>query len=608
MNRRRLALVLLALVTASLLTLPAHPAAADEGWIIRSFDVTYTINADASVDVVEDIRLDFLNLRKHGIYRTIPVEYQIEGDPKHHRLITLSNVKIDNGEGQNYKWSRQRVGYDEEFKIGDPDKTISGPQRYRISYRVTGAFNSFESHDEFYWNVTGESWPVRMEGASASLVAPALTEVICYQGYLGSNTTCNFSLTGNSARFATKGSLAIGQGLTIVAALPKGAVTVPPPQLKYIKSPKEAIVDFMGLKPLPIIGAVLLGIGGIGAVVRNWWINGRDLWAGDVHYLTGSDDVHRRPMFARETVVVEYTPPEIGRERRPLRPAEIGVLLDERADTLDVSATIVDLAVRKYLRIEQIEGKGLFGKDDYRLHRLRDADAELLDYERRLFDELFDGKDSVLMSSLRNAFYKDLETVKKMLYTQSTSKNKFFPSSPESVRTKYVVAGFVIAGAGGALAIFLGSLEIGAILGLPVLVAGLLLAILARAMPHRTAAGRETYRRALGFREYMEVAETDRQRFYEDASIFDKYLPYAIVYGCTEKWARAFEGLEGMEQATHDWYTGTRPFTPVLFANTINSFSNTVSSNISSVPASSGSSGFSGGGGGGFGGGGGRSW
>ncbi|MGE0688901.1 MAG: DUF2207 domain-containing protein, partial [Dehalococcoidia bacterium] len=318
---------LIALIAFSLVALHSQTASADEGWVIRSFNTSYVIHKDASVDVVEDIQVDFLALQKHGIFRDIPVEYLIDGDPRHHRLITLSNIKVDDGNGKNWKFEKSRVGSNLQIKIGDADKTISGPQRYRISYTLKGAFNTFDDHDEFFWNATGDQWGVPIQSARATLTAPALTEVICYEGPRGTNRTCNFSLNGSNATFATKGQLSSFQGLTIVAATPKGAVNVPPPTLKYIKTPEEAFVDFMGLKPLPIIGAIILGIGSIGIVVRNWWLSGRDRWAGDVHYLTGSDANNPRPLFARETVVVEYAPPEIGNEKRPLRPAEIGLLL-----------------------------------------------------------------------------------------------------------------------------------------------------------------------------------------------------------------------------------------------------------------------------------------
>ncbi len=49
------------------------------------------------------------------------------------------------------------------------------------------------------------------------------------------------------------------------------------------------------------------------------------------------------PLFASDPIAVEFEPPD------KLKPAQIGLLLDERADTLDVTATIVELAVRGYL-------------------------------------------------------------------------------------------------------------------------------------------------------------------------------------------------------------------------------------------------------------------
>src|SRR5205807_9609670 len=57
-------------------------------------------------------------------------------------------------------------------------------------------------------------------------------------------------------------------------------------------------------------------------------------------YLTNDPRDQPAPLFQYEPVVVEFTPPQ------NLRPAELGLILDESADTKDVTATIVDLAVR----------------------------------------------------------------------------------------------------------------------------------------------------------------------------------------------------------------------------------------------------------------------
>jgi uncharacterized membrane protein len=126
-------------------------------------------------------------------------------------------------------------------------------------------------------------------------------------------------------------------------------------------------------------------------------------------------------------------------------------------------------------------------------------------------------------------------------------------------------------------------------------------------MPAKTAAGAELLRRALGFRMYMEVAEKDRAAFAERENIFSAYLPYAIVFGCVDKWARAFAGIDTARQ-TGAWYVGTSPFNALQLSSSLQGFSSDLGSAIAATAGSSGGSGFSGGAGGGGGGGGGGSW
>jgi uncharacterized membrane protein YgcG len=439
--------------------------------------------------------------------------------------------------------------------------------------------------------------------------APAISDVTCFQGPTGSTDPCNSSFSGGTASFRMTRQQAEGGGLTIVVAMPKGAVEVAPPDLVKVKSTGEQISDFAGLKPLPILAAILVGVASIAGVLRYWWLAGRDRWLGDLQYLTGEKRERRRPFFAKDTVVIEYQPPEIARHGRRLRPAEIGTLLDEQADTLDVSATIVDLAVRGYLRITEIEKKQwLFGSTDYKLERLKPSDDELLTYERNLLDGLFEDGDTVDMSDLKNEFYTTLSSVKSQLYTQVVKQDAYFASDPETVRTVHYVAGFALAGVGVGAIVLLGMALGAAIVGIPIVFAGLLMLALAHAMPRRTGPGREMYRRILGFRQYMTVAETDRQRFNEETNLFQEYLPYAIVYGCVDKWAKAFEGLENQPD-TSSWYVSTHAFAPLAFSSSLQSFSSSMSSAIASTPGGSGGSGFSGGfSGGGGGGGGGGSW
>jgi uncharacterized membrane protein len=213
------------------------------------------------------------------------------------------------------------------------------------------------------------------------------------------------------------------------------------------------------------------------------------------------------------------------------------------------------------------------------------------------------------MSDLKNEFYTTLAEVKKRLYTQVVKSDRFFPQNPETVRNIHTGAGIGIivigVGAIAALGAYLGA----AIVGIPIVLAGLLMLLLSRSMARRTGPGREVYRRVLGFREYMTVAETDRQRFNEEANLFQDYLPYAIVLGIVDKWAEVFEKL-GIQPDTGGWYVSSHAFAQLAFSHSLQSFSSSMSSAIASTPGGSGGSGFGGGGssGGGGGGGGGGSW
>jgi uncharacterized membrane protein len=136
-------------------------------------------------------------------------------------------------------------------------------------------------------------------------------------------------------------------------------------------------------------------------------------------------------------------------------------------------------------------------------------------------------------------------------------------------------------------------------------------------MPARTAKGTALLAQAKGFRLYLEKAEADQIRFEEGEDIFSRYLPFAIVFGVAERWAKVFAALaaSGAAVAVPTWYYGSG-YSPGLFnyaafGSSMDDFATTTSGSIAAAtPSSSGSSGFGGGGfsGGGGGGGGGGSW
>ena len=215
----------------------ATPALADEGWVIQRFASDITIQNDASLRIVEAIDVDFGAQQRHGIFRNIPVRYR--WDDTHLRVYRLEVRSVTDAAEKPIRFALSDAGADKVIKIGDPDRTVSGRQTYRITYDVSGAMNAFGDHDELFWNVNGGSWDVRAQAVTATVHAPAaLQRVTCYQGPAGSDEACRATTTASGAEFAATRPFPPRGQLTIVAAVAKGVVTGPRQlHLSYVHTP-----------------------------------------------------------------------------------------------------------------------------------------------------------------------------------------------------------------------------------------------------------------------------------------------------------------------------------------------------------------------------------
>jgi uncharacterized membrane protein len=545
------------------------------------------------VDVTEILEVDYRANEKHGIFRDIPYVYQDEGRTKTYTEIQVKNVLRDSAKEP---YEIQKNDGNIRIKIGDAGKTISGKHEYQILYTAKGILRSFSDHDELYWNVTGNNWPTNIDAASSVVILPKgkMEKVACYEGYSGSPGECQSEIDSpTSASYTASRFISEGEGMTIVAGFTKGLVpiiVVPRPKTfweKFIEWPSQVTL-WTGI------------LGALGFIVYTWYKKGRDPWFGQsVTEIEGGQE-KPMPIGAHETVVVEFTPPE------NLRPAEIGVLMDQRADTVDVVATIIDLATRGYLTITEVPKKWVFGSTDYELIQKKQPDTSLRNYEKILLNKLFDSGDIVRVSSLKQTFYEELKQVKDALYTDVVTKG-FFPKNPDQVWQNYFATGIVFVVLGGVgISITVGNdLIILSDLCFALIVAGVLFVLFSFFMPRRSAKGREMYRRARGYHLFINSAEKYRQQFFEKKNLFNEVLPYAIMFGLTDKFFNAMKDI-GIKPST-TWYVGSHPFSYSGFNSSMGAFTSSMSTAIASTPKSSG--GFSGGSsGGGFGGGGGGSW
>ncbi len=247
--------------------------------------------------------------------------------------------------------------------------------------------------------------------------------------------------------------------------------------------------------------------------------------------------------------------------------------------------------------------------------QLRD-DADLLPYEKALFNGLFESGYTVKLSELQKKFAARLTKVQTKLY-EDVTRAGWFRGRPDKVRSGWTAVGAVLTIGAGFLAFGLFKVLHWGPVAIAVLLVGLAVLFSARRMPARTARGTAVLTQALGFREYIRTAEANQLRFEEEADIFSRYLPYAVVFGEADRWVRVFGPLAagaavgaGVGASTGPlWYSAPDGWNSSHFSDSLTGFTSSVSSTIAaSTASSSGGSGFSGGSSGGGGGGGGGGW
>jgi len=578
------------------------PVVAQSSERITGYDVVIEIGVDGTLTIVETIDYDFGSALRHGILRDIPTK--LEYDDTYDRVYPLDVVEVRaSGDTPAGYAVESAEGGITRIRVGDADIEITGRHTYELTYTVEAALNGFRDHDELYWNAIGSEWPAPIERATIRVRAPAeITQVACFQGYEGSTLPCDrASAKGSEARFAQSG-LGSYSGVTIVVGLPKGAVPEPVPVLEE----RWTFGRAFEATPATLGAAGVLAMAVAGGVAALMWRRGRDrrFRGSQVDQVMGNPTGEHQAVPLGEadaSAPVEFAPPD------DMRPGQMGTLVDEQANVLDVSATLVDLAVRGYLLIQEIEKEGWFGKPDWRLIRLEKTDDDLLTYERQLLTGLFRDGTEVTISELKNTFAARLGDVQESLYADAVERG-WFSERPDKVRSRWQGRGLLALIAAGAATFALARWTHWGLLGVPLLFGAVMLLVTASRMPARTAKGTAMLRRVRGFRTVIETAETHMSQWAEKELVFTRFLPFAIVFGCTDRWAKAFAAL-GVQPDT-SWYISPNPFVFAHFAHSMDGFAVTTGGTIASTPSGSGASGFSGGGfsGGGGGGGGGGSW
>jgi uncharacterized membrane protein len=563
------------LLCLACLAAASAPVAA-KSWRIADFEDTITVERDGSALVNERITLVFVG-EWHGIHRTIPIEYPGPNGTNYGLFLNITSVT--DGSGNKLKYESSTSGGFRDLKIYIPD-AVDTTRTVEIGYRVRNGTRFFKDYDEFYWNVTGNDWPVPIDHVTATVHFPASASgslrAQAFTGVYGSTQNdATATVNGSDTQFETNNPLPMRGGMTIDVYIPKGILSEPGALTK--------LFWFLGGNPVVFLPLMTFAV-----MFPLWWYKGRDPNAG-------------------MSVAPLYEPPP------DISPAEAGTLIDDSIHPRDITSTMVDLAVRGYIKIEEVADKGLvFTHKDYIFHLLRPKDQwgkELAPHERVMLENVFAGGTGTRLSSLKNRFYTAVPVIREDIMSALKRKG-IYMLDPASANALSVVAAVAIL---IPFAIFQYTGWANFFSSIPLLIGCVLISaaiwfLFARVMTAKTVKGARTLVAVLGFQEFMNRVDAERLKLMPPTT-FEKFLPYAMALGVEHHWAQAFAGIV---KDPPSWYVapgGYGPgmgFNPIFFSSSMHSMATDMHQTFVSAPrASSSGSGF--GSGGGFGGGGGFS-
>ncbi len=539
-------------------------------FVIDKLEANYYISTDDAqgrMRIVERFDVQFSD-NNHGILRAIPTSYAGQSLRLHVNQIT-SSTNAPTG------YTTYSSNGNTVLKIGDPNRTITGKQRYTIDYSVENVIKFGDNTDRLIWDINGDQWQQTFSSVTATFHMPEGVRVAqkdCFTGAYGRvDKQCTAEGSEQTYVFRSSVPLSAGQTLTAELYVAKGVFVAPTRKDWWMDNGKY--VAMVAVPPL---------LAGVWAF-RRWWRHGKDI-------------------KGRGVVVPEYTPP------KGLSVMEAAVVRDYRLDAKEVTAVIIDLAVRGYLVIVEEKKVRKFAPDstEYVLKRTNKNVASLTSAERKLLDWLCLAGSEVRLSSLKGTFYMHIQDLQRSVPLELTQQDYFVYNPRTAGNTLHIVATILLI----ASFIFRSWLSVGFIL------AAVIIEIVAIFMPKRTTKGVAIKEHLDGLELYIRTAEKDRIQLLEapnaryakpnsgpkhSVELFESLLPYAMLFGLEKQWAQEFKDIY---TTPPNWYNGNwNSFNAIYLTNSLSHTASTMNASFA-PPSGSGSGGFSGGGGGGGGGGG----
>lgn len=501
----------------------------------QQFDADMTLLPNGDIRVTETQTLVFSGGSFTFGFRTIPTGVAGQNDG-------IEVLGLREGDRQFNQDFSTAPGTYKVLNIGDEVKIdwffepTEGKHTYTIDYLVrnpviVGTAEEGDGDQIFWKPLPPDLLSSRVETSTVTLTLPEGVQPQQYingdgflvEGSINGDTdlvTTQVSDDGRVITFQSEVYIYSGDSFEIRTQIPHGALAIPTPEWQQQQQRNDTTQ--LGI----IIVAVLLLIGGPLGVLALWYLFGRD------------------PQLT--VAVPEY----ISEPPSNLPPALVGTLIDEKANIHDIISTLVDLAQRGYLTIQEV------GRSDHLFTQGEGDLSKLRSYETHFYNRIFRNKKERKLSSLKNKFYTDIPKLQTMLYDELVEAG-YVPGSPQSIRNRFsVLAGLVIGV--GVMALFglsailpEGVSSVGFCIAVPIGLSGALLMFVARHMPKKTAVGTEEAAKWKAFKTYLEQIE--KYEDMEEASdLFEKYLPYATAFGIERSFIRKFSTLSSTPPPT--WY------------------------------------------------------
>ena len=608
----------LVLALGAMALFPSQAWATDDS--VDSWDIRYTVQTDGVLHVDETLVYRFgTDSGRHGIDRLLTTREA--WDDQSDVVWTISDVQVTSPDASatvdlanigSGRYQQLRI------RIGDANETISNPTAtYALSYDVTGALRTSDDpanpFDELYWDALGGTTPLVQNITVTVNVPGGVTDVACFAGPVKSTDPCTSASIGpDGVATFTQASKPAGDTLTIAAKITAGLISDNQPHLLPRGDVADTAARNAGLATSGGTAALTAVV--VAVLARR---NRRDdrfvaLAPGTIDESgqgIGPDD--------HPTIPVSFTPPDI-----PV--ASAGLIADGSVDPRDTTAALLSLAVRGAIQMREEVSVTARGKqkDTGTIYaRLVDDSVPMAPHEASLLQDVFQstpaGEEKLLsgqgvLAAVHAKLAKNvLGEVKQAGWYRRPPGSLVSKSASAAPWIKWLVFG----GAAVILAVFVvlatmqspgaaGGWRAMVVVGPAIILAvGGLIYMAAVYSGQRSAVGRAYADQVAGFRQYIATAEADQIKFEEGQDIFSQYLPWAVIYGLTDRWVKVCTRLVELgrlpSMAPYWYYGGTGVFNAQSFTSSLTSVDQASMASSASGSGSGFSGGFSGGGGGG---------